>query len=132
MRRTTIRFLILFIVILLTATAVSEAQSKGQARGRNPEKSLFGKSRKVKSKNTRVREPRSVSKAKRKQEKNEAQLKKDYHNYVDDSRKRAYDIQTPEVQARMKQNKKDIKSRDKAKKKKVSTSTRSGKKKYNK
>lgn len=132
MGRISVRYLIIFIVIFFTVSAVCEAQSKGQTRGRNPEKSLFGKSRKVKAKDTRVREPRSVTKAKRKQEKNEEKLKKDYNNYVAESKKRAVKIQTPEVQARMKKNEKDIKAREKAKKKRVSASTKSGKQKYNK
>lgn len=132
MGKLSIRFLIIFIVILFTASAVCEAQSKGRTRGKNPEKSLFGKSRKVKVKETKVREPRSVTKAKRKQEKNKEKLKKEYNNYVADSKKRAYKIQTPEVQARMKQDEKDIKTREKAKKKRVSASTRTGKQKYKK
>ena len=132
MGKLSIRYIIVLIVILLTVSAVCEGQSKGKTRGKNPEKSLFGKSRKVKVKETKVREPRAVTKAKRKQEKNEEKLKKDYNNYVTDSRKRAYKIQTPEVQARMKQNEKDIKTREKAKKKRVAASTRTGRQKYKK
>ena len=58
-------------------------------------------------------------KAKKKQEKNEKKLKKEYAKSVERSRKRAYDIQSPEVQARMKQNQKDTALRDKEKKKNV-------------
>ena len=126
------RYLLIFLVILFTATAVCEAQTKGTTRGRNPEKSLFGKTKKRKVKETKVREPRSVTNAKRKQEKNQEKIKKDYNNYVEDSRKRSYKIQTPEVQDRMKQNKKDIREREKAKKKRVSESTKSGRQKYKK
>jgi hypothetical protein len=132
MRKLSIRYLIIFIVILFTATAVSEAQDRRNTRGKNPEKSLFGKSKNRKVKSKKVREPRSVTKAKRKQEKNEEKIKRDYKNYVEDSRKRAYEIQTPEVKDRMKQNEKDIKEREKAKKKRVSKSTRTGKQKYKK
>jgi hypothetical protein len=132
MRKLSIRYLILLIVIIFTATAVGEAQTKGNTRGRNPEKALFGKSKNRKVKSKKVREPRSVTKAKRKQKKNEEKIKKDYKNYVDDSRKRAYEIQSPEVKDRMNQNKKDIKEREKARQKRASKSTRSGRQKYKK
>ena len=51
-------------------------------------------------------------------------LKKNYDKSVKKSQKRTYEIQTPEVQARMKQNKKDYAARDKEKKKKVRASTK--------
>jgi hypothetical protein len=114
----------------MATVSLCDAQTKGNTRGRNPERSYFGKSRKVKEK--KVREPRSVSKARRKQEKNQEKIKRDYDNYVKDSRKRAYEIQSPEVQARMKKDKKDIRNRDKSKKKRNSSTTRSGRQKYNK
>ena len=79
-------------------------------------KGLFGKTVGSKKK-VKVKEPRSVHKAKRKQEKNEKRLKKEYAESVKKSRKRAYDIQSPEVQERMKQNEKDTAIRDKEKKK---------------
>jgi hypothetical protein len=97
---------------------------------KNPEKALFGKTignRKV----LRVKEPRSALKAKRKQERNDRKLQKDYEKTIRQSQKRTIDIQTPEVQSRMKQNKKDYISRDKEKKKKVKSSTRRAGRKYN-
>jgi hypothetical protein len=121
--------LLIFIFIFFLGVAVCNAQAAGRRGPRNPEKSLFGgKSRKVKA--TKVREPRAVTKAKREQAKKEDKLKKDYNNYVDDSKKRAYKIQTPEVQVRMKQNKKDITTREKDKKKRTSTTTRKAGRKY--
>jgi hypothetical protein len=115
---------IFFLVI-----TVCNGQTVGRRGPRNPEKSLFGgKSRKVKE--TKVREPRAVSKAKKTQAKKEEKVKKDYNNYVVDSKKRAYKIQTPEVQARMTQNKKDIITREKAKKKQTSNATRKAGRKY--
>ncbi|MCX6253269.1 MAG: hypothetical protein NTV31_02195, partial [Bacteroidia bacterium] len=73
---------------------------------------------------------RSVTRAKKKQEANKRKLDKDYERYVKKSKKRAFDIQTPEVQARMKQNQKDSAIRDKVKKKKTKTSTKKAGKKY--
>jgi len=123
---------IIVIVLLFTAVAVCDAQSSGKTRGRNPEKALFGKHRKVKTKDAKVKEPRAVSKAKKEQAKKKAKVDKDYKNYVEVSKKRAYKIQSPEVQARMKQNQKDIGTREKQHKKKESLFTKNGQKKYKK
>ena len=117
--------------ILSLGIAVCNAQTEGRRGPRNPEKSLFGgKTRKVKETKVNVREPRAVTKAKREQARREEKLKKDYNNYVDDSKKRAFKIQTPEVQARMKQNQKDITTREKAKKKRTSATARKAGKKF--
>ncbi|TAL79505.1 MAG: hypothetical protein EPN88_01685 [Bacteroidetes bacterium] len=70
-------------------------------------------------------------KAERKQEAHDKQLKSNYVKSVKQSQKKTIDIQTPEVQARMKQNQKDAAIRDRAKKNKVKTSTRKAGKKYN-
>jgi hypothetical protein len=129
MNRLSIRQLLILIFIFSMGVAVCNAQTGGRGKGRNPEKSLFGgKSRKVKE--TKVREPRAVGKAKKKQAKKEEKLKKDYSNFVNDSKKRSYKIQTPEVQARMKQNQKEITSREKNKKKNTTATTRKAGKKY--
>jgi hypothetical protein len=129
MNRLPLRQLVIFVFIFSIGISVCNAQTAGKGGPRNPEKSLFGgKSRKVKT--TKVREPRKVSKAKKAQAKKEEKVKKDYNNYVDVSKKRAYKIQTPEVQARMKQNQKDITVREKGQKKKTHSTTRKAGKKY--
>jgi len=107
MKRLSIKQLLIFIFIFSLGIAVCNGQSTGKGR-----------------------EPRGVTKAKKTQAKKEAKLEKDFKNYVDDSRKRAFKIQSPEVKARMIQNKKDIKAREKAKKKRTSTVTRKAGKKY--
>ena len=81
-------------------------------------------------KEVKVKEPRTVLKAKKKQEANDENLKKSMRQSVKRSQKRTIDIQTPEVQARMKQNQKDSASRDKVKKKKVTAGTKKAGKKY--
>ena len=96
---------------------------------KNPEKQLFGKTPGIK-KEPKVNELRSVLKAKRKQEANDRKLQKEYEKNVKRSQKRTIDIQSPEVQTRMKQNKKDLTKRDKEKKKKVRASTRKAGEKY--
>ena len=105
------------------------AQSSYRSSSKNPERGLFGKTTGNRKK-TRVKEPGSVHKAERKQEKNEKRLKKEYAQQIEQSRKRSYDIQSPEVQTRMKQNQKNTALRDKEKKKNVKASTRKAGKKY--
>jgi hypothetical protein len=132
MSKMSFKHLVIFLIILFTAFVAVDGQSAGRTKGKNPEKALFGKTRKVKTKNKKAREPKSVTKAKNKQEKNQDKLKKDYFNHVDASKKRAYKIQSPAVQSRMKQNQKNITEREKAKKKKISSATKRGAGKYKK
>jgi|SRR5664280_134882 hypothetical protein len=116
-------FLFIFLLSLLIGSCNAQIFHK------NPEKQLFGKTL-GKKKEVKVKEPRSVLKAKRKQEANDRKLQKEYEKKVKRSQKRTIDIQSPEVQTRMKQNKKDFTMRDKEKKKKVRSSTRKAGEKY--
>jgi hypothetical protein len=118
------KFLIILFLLSLTFT-----QGNAQIFHKNPEKKLFGKTVGNK-KQVKVSEPRSVSRAKRKQEANKKKLDKEYKKSVQKSRERAYDIQTPEVQDRMKQDQKNLADRDKTKKKRVKKSTKKAGKKY--
>jgi len=119
--------LCLILTVLLPATA--NAQSSFNTGSKNPEKGLFGKTIGRAGK-TKAREPRSVHNAKRKQEKKEKRLKKEYAASVERSRKRTYEIQSPEVQSRMKENQKDATLRDKQKKKNLKANTRKAGRKY--
>jgi hypothetical protein len=115
------------LLVLLLSIVIGSCNA--QIFHKNPEKGLFGKTHTTK-KEVKVKEPRKVLKAKKKQEASKKKLDKDYDKSIKRSQKRTIDIQTPEVQARMKQNQKDSAIRDKTKKKKVSTSTRKAGKKY--
>jgi hypothetical protein len=117
-------FLLLFILYLAVGSGNAQIFHK------NPEKQLFGKTH-VKRKEEKVREPKKVLRAKKKQEANDRRLKKAYDKSVKQSQKRTVDIQTPEVQARMKQNKKENVMRYKDKKKKVKKGSKRASKKYN-
>ena len=66
------------VVVLSLAIACCNAQTS--SRGRKAEKALFGRS--INSRQKKVKEPRAVVKAKKKQERNEAKLKKDYAKFV--------------------------------------------------
>lgn len=116
---------LLLLFLLLLPTGFCDAQ----IFHKNPEKELFGKTL-TKKKQAKVKEPRTVLRAKRKQEANDRKLKKQYEKSVRRSQKRTVEIQTPEVQARMKQNKKDTAIREKGKKKKVESSTKRAGRKY--
>jgi hypothetical protein len=66
----------------------------------------------------------------KKQEAKDKANKKAYARAVKNSRKRTIEIQTPGVQARMKQNKADIATRQKSKNKNARISTKKAGKKY--
>jgi hypothetical protein len=125
-----LRGFFVYIFLTLFFLGTSSAQSSFKSSSKKPEKALFGTTFGSKKKSN-TKEPRTVSKAKRKQEKNEKRLKKESAEYIEQSRKRAYDIQSPEVKERMKQNQKDTAIRDKEKKKKVRATTKKAGKKYN-
>ncbi len=120
-------FLLLAAVIAFFYIGIypCEAQQKPRTKGKNPEKELFGNNRRIK-----VVESRGVRKKKKEQQKKEEKLKKDYNKYVKESRKRAFQIQSPEVQARMKQDKKNIATREKEKEKRTNAATRKAARKY--
>lgn len=117
-------FLFLFVLFLTVASANAQKFHK------NPEKQLFGKTHGSR-KEAKVKEPRKVLKAKKKQEANDRRLKKAYDKSVIQSQKRSIEIQTPEVKARMKQNKKDYTRRDRDKKKKIKSASKEARGKYN-
>jgi hypothetical protein len=118
------------IVTLILLIFLIEGAGNAQIFHKDPEKKLFGKTH-LKSKGPKVKESRFVLKAKRKQEANDRKLKKDYEKSVKQSQKRTVDIQTPEVQARMKQNKKEYTVRDRGKRKKIKADKSGAAKKYN-
>ncbi|MBI5009592.1 MAG: hypothetical protein HZB98_08095 [Bacteroidia bacterium] len=75
-------------------------------------------------------QPRKAKKAQKKADKKKKQQKDAIKEGSKAAQKRSYEIQSPEVQDRMKQNKKDIAARDKAKKKNNKSKTKRGAKKY--
>jgi hypothetical protein len=122
-----------FMAIVLTFTlsmAICDAQILGAGSSKKFERNIFGKS--INNKKTRkVKEPKKVVRAKKEQAMNEAKLKRDYAKFVKASQKHSIEIQTPEVQERMKQNKKETIVANKAKKKAARSTTKKAGKKYN-
>lgn len=120
-----------FLIVLLFSLSINicNAQILHKKSSRHIEKGLFGKSP-GKKKTIKVKEPRTVNKAKKKQEANQQRLKNDYAKSIKRSQKRTFDIQSPDVQERMKQNQKNSAQRDKAKRKKKKSGTSKARKKY--
>jgi len=125
MNKLSFKYVMLFIFML----SIISFQGNAQIFKKNPEKQLFGKTN-IKKKAPKVRERRSVVRARKQQEANERHLKKESAIAVKKSRKRTYDIQSPDVQERMKQNQKDLTARDKNKRKKVNPEAKKVRKKY--
>jgi hypothetical protein len=75
-------------------------------------------------------QPRKAKKAQKKADSKKKKQKEAIKDGSKAAQKRSYEIQSPEVQDRMKQDKKDIATRDKAKKKSNKTKTKRGAKKY--
>ncbi len=96
---------------------------------RNPERELFGKS--LNTKTVKYKESPSIVRAKKKQAANEKKLDKEYDAYVKKSRKRAVEIQSPEVKARMLENRKEADLKYKEKKKNRTESSKKTGRKYN-
>lgn len=121
-----LRKFIVFMITLSVLATVCEAQSS-----RSSGNGLFGKSRNGKNE-MKVKRPLKAGKAKKKQEANQKRLKKDYGLFLANSRKRSIAIQTPEVQSRMKQNRKNSDTNYKLKKKNIAASSKSAGRKYKK
>ena len=77
-----------------------------------------------------IMQPRKAKRAQKKQDAKEKKKKNAIKESSKQAQKRSYEIQSPEVQARMKQNKKDTVARDKARKKNNKSRTKKGAKKY--
>jgi len=127
MKNFPVKKLILFFLLLSMTASVCEAQRYKRSTG-NPERILFGKS--LNTKNVKYRESGAVVRAKKKQEANQRRLDKEYKAFVKDGRKRAVKIQSPEVQARMLENRKEADLKYKEKNKRVSKSSKKAGRKY--
>jgi hypothetical protein len=129
MNNLSVRKFLLFALLFSLSVAVIEAQSFKRYPTRHPGRSLTRKTP-GKSKEVKIREPKAVEKAKNKQAAKEKQQDQDYANYVKDNRKHFLEIQTTDVQARVKQNRKDSEANYKAKKKKNASGMKKAGKKY--
>ncbi|MEI6049403.1 MAG: hypothetical protein WCS03_10935 [Bacteroidota bacterium] len=120
-------FLFLFLLSLLIGSCKAPFFHKSSSG--DAEKELFNKTR-GKKEGAKVKEPGLVVRTKREQEANDRKLKKEYKKFIERSKKRTFDIQTREVQARMKLDRKNSSAMNKAKKKKAKSDTKKAGKKY--
>lgn len=124
----TLKYL-LAILVLFLAVSVCNAYPviSGNVPGEKGEMITFPQSRKKKSK---IKKPMSAEKAQKEADAKDKKRKKDSEKYIKENQKRSIEIQTPEVQERMKLNVKDANARYKAKKKNSTTRTKKAGKKY--
>lgn len=120
-----------FLITILIIFSVTAGESQSFERPRVPEVAK-GVSKKPpgRRKQVKIMEPRSVSKAKRKQKAEEKKREKAYIKQLEDDRKHHLDIQTPEVRERIIQNRKNSESNYKARKKAVASRNKKAGKKY--
>ena len=117
------------LLILVFGVSFSNAQTANKnGLGPAPKKSVFG----LFHRKGTVQKPKSVEQIKKEQDKKDKKKQDDYVNAVKQKKDHAYQIQSPEVQARMKQNQKDIDEREKARQKKLAESSRKARKKLRK
>ncbi len=121
--------LILILIVFSVAAGSADAQIFKKNASRRAEKGLFGKSR-SNSKEAKIKQPRAVTMAVKKQEAKDKKQKSDYDKNIKRSQQRTLDIQTTDVQERMKKNQKETIERDKAKKKNTKTAGRKAGRKY--
>jgi len=130
MNNLSVRKFFILLIVFSFALTVCEAQSFKKNNSRNPERRLFGKS--LNKRTVKIKEPRVVIKAKKKQKADEKKLKREYEKFIRQSKKRALEIQSPEVRARMIQNLKDSDLLAKERRKNSRASTKKAARKYRK
>jgi type III secretory pathway component EscV len=120
---------IVFTILLSFSFTLCEAQDSKRPASSKPNNGLMAKPT-GRNKATNTKGPVSVKNAKKKAEDKDKKRKKDFVKYVKENQKRSIQIQTPEVQARMKQNVKDSNANYKVKKKRNVSKNRSAGRKY--
>jgi hypothetical protein len=122
------RLLALSVILILVLSAGAAQENKRYVR--NPEKKLYGKS--LNTKKAKVRESRSVVRAKKKQAAAKKKEDREYAAYVKRNREHALKIQSPEVRTRIKENRKETDDNYKVKKKKAGDKAKKAGRKYGK
>jgi len=123
------RKLLLILILISLAVGSADGQIFKRNASKKAERGLFGKSLNRK-KEVKVKQPRAALSAQKKQEAKKKKDDKAYEKAVKRSQQRTLDIQTADVQERMKLNKKETEARDKAKKKNTRSATKRAGKKY--
>jgi IMP dehydrogenase/GMP reductase len=123
-----LRYLLAALVFML-AVSVCNAYPvmNGNVLSNGSEMVTASQPRKKKAK---INKPMSAEKAQKQADAKDKKRKQDSEKYIEENRKRSIEIQTPEVQERMKQNVKDANARYKDKKKNSIARTKKAGKKY--
>jgi len=130
MNKLSLKILLALVFLITLSSELCEAQTFENYGAPKQGRSAVRKGP-IKSKEVKITGPRSIEKAKKKQEANDKKLRNDYKKFVKKNQKRSIQIQTPEVQKRMKQNIKEANTSYKAKKRNSSVRTRKAGRKYN-
>ena len=130
MSKLKIRHLFLIFLISSLTYTVTEAQAFTRPRSHRLQKKVRDKP--LRSRTVKIREPRAADKAKKNAGASERKNKRENEKFVKANRERSFEIQTPEVRERMKQNVKKANERYKAKRKKTASRSRKAAKKYRK
>lgn len=117
---------ILVLLILTIFPEVSCSRFSGKASVRKAERQMSGPKRA----NRKMKELPAVRRAKKSTEKRQARVDKDYENFIKQSKKRTYEIQSENVKARMKQNEANIAAREKEKDKRIKAQSKGRAKKF--
>ncbi len=124
-RLSSLKSLLFAIIFIVTAGICYSTPSEGRSSI-----SILVPEALPQQKKAKIKRPVSAEKAQKKAEAKDKARRKDSSKYIEENRKRSIEIQTPEVQERMKQNVKDANARYKAKKKTSSSRTRKAGRKY--
>jgi hypothetical protein len=123
-----LKYLLAILVFFLSVSLCNAYPVvSGNIHGNESEIATAPQSRKKKAK---IKKPMSAEKAQKEADAKDKKRRKDSSKYIEENRKRSIEIQTPEVQERMKQNVKDANSRYKDKKKNSTAKTKKAGKKY--
>jgi len=124
-RLSSLKSLLFAIIFIVTAGICYSTPSEGRSSISNVVPEALPQQKKAK-----LKRPVSAEKAQKKAEAKDKARRKDSEKYIEENRKRSIEIQTPEVQERMKQNVKDANARYKARKKTTASRTRKAGRKY--
>jgi len=129
MNSLSVRKLLVALLLVSLTVSVCEAQTFERTPAPKQNRSIAHKGP-LKQKEVKVKGPKAAQKAQKKQAAKDKKLDNDYKKFVKNNKKRSIQIQTPEVQERMKQNVKDANANYKSKKKGSAARTKTGSRKY--
>jgi hypothetical protein len=121
--------LLVALMLIFFTVSVCDAQTFERRAAPRQNKSIAHKGP-LKQNAVKAKGPRAAQKVQKKQAAKDKKADNDYKKFVKNNQKRSIQIQTPEVQVRMKQNIQDANSNYKLKKKSSISRTKTGGRKY--